>query len=80
VLVFFPRGQIERPRLVFRFSAISSDLLVRLFNFLIRNVIARLELGIATVNDTNVLNDTTVAYFSVRRLDKSKLIDTSEAR
>src|SRR5207302_295756 len=75
VLVFFPGGQVERPRLVVRLAAVSAHTLVGFLHVLQRQMLAMLELGIAPISDANVFDNLSIRHFPVRGLDKSKLID-----
>src|SRR5678815_3370614 len=76
----FPRGQVERPRLKLRLARLGAELLVRLVDLFLRNVIARLELRVAAVDYAHVFDDASIADLSIRRFDEPKLVDTSEAR
>src|SRR5678815_4595933 len=76
----FPRGQVERPRLKLRLARLGAELLVRLVDLFLRNVIARLELRVAAIDDAHVFNDASIAHLAIRRFDEPKLVDTREAR
>src|SRR5678815_1584316 len=76
----FPRGQVERPRLKLRLARLGAELLVRLVDLFLRNVIARLELRVAAIDDAHVFNDASIADLAIGRFDEPKLVDTREAR
>src|SRR4030095_16785190 len=81
VAIFLPSGEIERVRLELGLlTSVLRKLLVRAFHVLLRHVLPRLELRIATVVDLDVLDNATVLNLSVRRLDEAKLVDPREAR
>src|ERR1041385_1142803 len=80
VLVFLPRGQVERPRLGLSPASFLAEFLVGLLELFLRNVIAWLELRVAAVDDAHVFNHATVADLAIRSLDEAKLVDAREAR
>ena len=80
VLIFFPRRQIKRPRFSIGLTSVRSHALVRLRHLFARNMLAWLKLRVASVDDSHVLNHTSVGHLPIGRLNKAKLIDASKAR
>ena len=79
VLILFPRRQVERERLRLGLAPVRAHALVCFFNLVLRNMIARLELRVASVNDAHVFDYVAVLNFAVRRLYEAELVDARKA-
>src|ERR1043166_1159226 len=79
VTVLFPRGQIERPRLVVGLFA-AADTFVGVINSLLRHVLARLEFCVASVVNPYILNNAAVLDLAIGRFDKAEFVDPRKAR
>src|SRR5947209_2522039 len=80
MLVLFPRRKVERERLVLGLAPFGPNTLVRLLDIILRDVIVRLELGVAAVDDSYELHNMTVNDLTVRRFNEAELVDAREAR
>src|SRR4051812_44899210 len=80
MLVLFPGCLVKGPRLVLNATTIRPNFLISLLGLFQLNMVARLELGVAAINDAHVFNDAPVNNFAVRRLDEAELVDARETR
>ena len=80
VAIFFPRRQIERPRLIDRLLLFLLQLFISCLDILKRHVLSRLKGGVAAILKANIFDHAALGHAPIRRFDKAVFVDTCKAR
>src|ERR1700686_4540674 len=80
VTIFFPRRQRERKRLdLNRFLLPVFEIRVDLLHLALLGIIADLKRAVSGVNYNDVVDDASVLYLAIRRLDEAVIVDARKA-